>query len=74
MVFVPMSDEHADDALGHGFEIAEIWANDVDSVIIDRERRTAVHDENTVRVFEGEAVHSDFPETTEGNDAQLRGI
>ncbi|MGC4070462.1 MAG: hypothetical protein QM784_38520 [Polyangiaceae bacterium] len=55
-------------------QISKVGTNYVDPMVIGGKGRPAVDDEHPLRVLERHAVHSNFPESTEGNDLRSDGL
>jgi len=72
MVFMSMGNDESLNLLDIVFQISDIRNHKIDSQhVVFRECQSAVHDNNTVFIFEGSDVHSDFFQSSERNDTQF---
>jgi hypothetical protein len=73
VIFVAVGEENALHPFPLLLQIPEVGTDYVDPVVIGGKRSAAVYNEHPVRVLERHAIHPNFPQTTEGNDFEVRG-
>lgn len=69
-----MGEHDANNAIGLLGEVREIRPQDINAPIIAREGCAAIDQQNAVRLFDGEAILSNFAEATQGDHANRLGI
>ena len=72
VVLVPVGDEYAANTVSPFHQVGNVRDYEVDAQhSLLRELDAAVYDDNVVAEFEGHHVLADFPQPSQGNDAQF---